>query len=68
MEKCRGGGVEQVYVDSDRSESFFCCAWSLHPATRDPILAVAGQARQQRTPTQVSNLPASIVLPARHAL
>ena len=23
--------VRQVYVDEERSESFFCCAWSLAP-------------------------------------
>lgn len=35
--------VRQVYVDEDRSESYFCCAWSVEPNTDDALLAVAGQ-------------------------
>jgi polycomb protein EED len=37
--------VRQVYVDEDRSESFFCCAWTIAPwcKERRPLLAIAGQ-------------------------
>lgn len=30
-------------MDEDRSESYFCCAWSVEPNTDDALLAVAGQ-------------------------
>jgi hypothetical protein len=37
--------IRQVYVDEERSESFFCCAWSLAQWCKDrrPLLAIAGQ-------------------------
>ena len=37
--------TRQVYVDEERSESFFCCAWSLAQWCKDrrPLLAIAGQ-------------------------
>jgi hypothetical protein len=37
--------VRQVYVDEERSESFFCCAWSMAQWCKDrrPLLAIAGQ-------------------------
>jgi polycomb protein EED len=37
--------VRQVYVDEERSESFFCCAWSMAQwcKERRPLLAIAGQ-------------------------
>ena len=37
--------VRQVYVDEERSESFFCCAWTMAQwcKERRPLLAIAGQ-------------------------
>jgi hypothetical protein len=39
------GGIQlkQVYVDADRNESFFACAWSIEAGSGDCLLAIAGQ-------------------------
>lgn len=39
------GGIQlkQVYVDADRNESFFACAWSIEAGSGDSLLAIAGQ-------------------------
>ncbi|KAM7446903.1 hypothetical protein ABFA07_004870 [Porites harrisoni] len=43
--QCEAKGVVkllQAYADADPEESFYTCAWSYHPDTGEPLLAVAG--------------------------
>ncbi|KAL9968870.1 hypothetical protein ACROYT_G021013 [Oculina patagonica] len=43
--QCEAKGVVkllQAYMDADPEESFYTCAWSYHPDTGEPLLAVAG--------------------------
>ncbi|XP_068757050.1 polycomb protein eed-like [Montipora capricornis] len=43
--QCEAKGVVkllQAYMDADPEESFYTCAWTYHPDTGEPLLAVAG--------------------------